>query len=237
MKKILASDHAPYRDKSLKDLKGEKWSEIEGLEGYYLISNLGRVKSLPRLVEVFIPKQQRSIAYYTKEKILTVKVHEKINTVIGKPYYECTVSVRFGGAEKTFLISRLVYHAFVNKIDFEKDRLMIMHKDANGLNNYYKNLEAGTRSEVTHRAYKSNRHVSPFALKSKKDIKDIAKRAALARQKPVWQYSLKGRKIRRFESIKEASMRTGIADSGISRVLKRQGNSAGGFIWKYDFKK
>ena len=81
------------------------------------------------------------------------------------------------------MIPRLVYHGFKKEIDFEREGLMIMHNDADGPNNYYTNLKAGRRSEVTKRAYDNCRHISPFAIKTKKEIKQISKRAGISRQK------------------------------------------------------
>lgn len=46
MKSIL-----PYQNNSLIDLKAELWKEIPGFEGYVLVSNLGRLKSLARYIE------------------------------------------------------------------------------------------------------------------------------------------------------------------------------------------
>ena len=228
---------APHRNKLLKNLRGEEWKEIPGTEGYYQISNYGRVKSMPRLIEVYIPKQQRSITYYTKEKILTVKVLEHWNSIINKPYYDCGVSIRIGGKERRYQIGRLVYHAFIKAIDFETDQLMIMHKDENGLNNYYRNLVAGLRSAVTQRSYNKKRHISPFALKSEKEMKQISRRAVISRQKPVIQFSLKGKRIKRYASIKKASVQTGIPDSNISNMLKGNLHTAGGYLWEYDIKR
>lgn len=232
----LNNADAPHLNKLLKNLKGERWEEIPGNEGYYLISNHGRVKSLPRYIEVFIPSKQRTISYYTKEKILTVRTGKKWNTIVDELYYECTVAIRMGGKESRYMIPRLVYNAFIAEIDFEKDRLMIMHKDGNNLNNYYKNLIAGHRSDVTQRSYDRKRHISPFAAKSKKEMKTIYKRAVINRQKPVIQFTLKFTKIKRFISIKEASSQTGIPGSNIVNMLKGNRETAGGYKWKYDKK-
>lgn len=223
-----------YCNRELKNLRGERWKEIPGLEELYLISSYGRVRSLPRLVEAYIPSQGRSISYYTKERILTVKVHSRWNTIINGPYYECTVAIHFGGREKRYMIARLVYHGFVKEIDFETDGLMIMHRDGNGLNNHYTNLEAGRRSQVTQRAYDSKRHISPFARKSRAEIKQITRKAGISRQKPVIQFSLKGRRLKRYASIKEAAAQTGIREPGIIQVLKGRGWSAGGYVWGYE---
>ena len=37
----------PHQNFSLEDMEGEIWKDIEGFEGYFKISNLGRIKSLP----------------------------------------------------------------------------------------------------------------------------------------------------------------------------------------------
>lgn len=37
-----------YQNLSLEDMDGELWVDIEGFEGYYQVSNMGRIKSLPR---------------------------------------------------------------------------------------------------------------------------------------------------------------------------------------------
>lgn len=34
----------PYQNLTLKDLKGERWEDIPELDGYYRISNFGRIK-------------------------------------------------------------------------------------------------------------------------------------------------------------------------------------------------
>lgn len=235
--KHLSNNNSAYNNKSLTNLQGERWKEIPEGEGYYLISNFGRVKSLPRFIEVYIPSQKRSITYYTKERILSIKVHAKWNSIVKKIGYDCTVSLRVDGNEKTFMVARLVYHSFVKNLNFEKDKLMIMHKDSDGLNNHYKNLSAGTRSIVTQKAYKQKRHISPFSIMSKSKKKEIYKRVAASNQKPVIQLTLSGKKIQQYDSIRKASDETGIADSNINKVLKGNGRTAGGYVWQYVGKK
>ena len=59
------------------DLSAEKWRPIPGFEGYYAVSNLGRVRSLPRRVErghgkplnlkgrIMQPEFRKNTGYYT----------------------------------------------------------------------------------------------------------------------------------------------------------------------------
>jgi len=42
----------PYQDFLLRDLEGEKWDEIQYLNGAYLLSNFGKIKRLGRWVKV-----------------------------------------------------------------------------------------------------------------------------------------------------------------------------------------
>ena len=58
-----------WENRQLIDLEGELWLPIKGYEGLYEISNMGRVKSLPRI---------------TKTKI--IKSYEKSTHVIGSGF-------------------------------------------------------------------------------------------------------------------------------------------------------
>ena len=218
---------------SLSNLRREVWKDLPVLEDLYQVSSHGRIKSLPRLREIADPRSKVTRTYWTKERIRKIKVHEKWNSVVDQAYFECTVSLSLSGGARAFIVHRLVYQAFVKDIDFEADRLMVMHKDNDGLNNHYNNLIAGTKHDVLKKAYRRKRQISPFALKTKKEFKEIAQRAALTRQKKIIQYSLEGKRLRIFDSIKKASLHTGIADSNIVVVLKGHNLTAGGFVWRY----
>jgi hypothetical protein len=41
----------PWLDRSLKNIKGERWRDIPGLEGYFMVSDFGRVRRLEYEVE------------------------------------------------------------------------------------------------------------------------------------------------------------------------------------------
>lgn len=223
----------PYQNCSLSNLPGEIWKDIDSWTDLYQVSSYGRIKSLRRLIEV-TTSHKDAISYWIKERVRKIKVHERWNQVIGKPYFECTIALIRAGKESNFLVHRLVYQAFVNPIDFDVDRLMVMHKDGNGLNNQYNNLEAVCREEVSKKAYRLKRAISPFALKTKKEFKKISQKSSRSRQKKISQYSSEGNKIQVYNSIKDASQRTGIAGSNLVRVLKGRQLTASGFIWRYN---
>ena len=111
----------------------EVWKDIAGYEGAYQISNLGRVKSLPR-------QGTRS----TKEKIRAISLthdgYERIRLI-------------FKGKDETKRVHRLVAEAFIPNPEKKET---VNHIDGNKLNNSVSNLEWTDRHEQMHHAYKNN---------------------------------------------------------------------------------
>lgn len=110
----------------------EIWKDIEGYEGYYKISNLGNVKSIPRNGTI------------KKEKILTPVKNQD-------GYLKVLLSKN--GKRKSVSIHRLVANAFIKN---NLNKLTVNHKDGNKLNNKISNLEWATHKEQTNHAYKNN---------------------------------------------------------------------------------
>jgi hypothetical protein len=116
----------------------EVWKDIEGYEGLYQVSNLGRVKSLQRSVYHPIKKIQK-----IPEKILISDIRRGYHTV----------SFCKNGTKKSFLVHRLVAKNFVEKIIEKKE---VNHIDGNKQNNNWSNLEWVTSSENQIHAVKNN---------------------------------------------------------------------------------
>ena len=94
-------------------MQKEIWRPIDGFEGLYEVSNLGRVKSL----------------WFCREKILKPKKRRNGYLQVG---------LRRNGKRKTFLIHRLVGEAFIpNPEGFEQ----VNHIDENKSNNCVSNIE------------------------------------------------------------------------------------------------
>lgn len=101
----------------------EIWKDIEGYEGLYQVSNLGRVKSLPT---------QRNIGwanYTSKEKILKQCKNK---------YGYLTVCLHKGDSQKLHRVHRLVAIAFIDNPNGYK---CVNHKDEDKTNNNISNLE------------------------------------------------------------------------------------------------
>lgn len=119
----------------------EIWKDIEGFEGKYQISNLGRVKTLRRIYFSGVNHSQERIQ---EEKILSQKVSKNTGY--------CIVLL-YGDRRHYLTVHRLVAEAFLPKI---LGRDIINHKDGNKQNNRVDNLEWCTYSENTKHAINQN---------------------------------------------------------------------------------
>ena len=85
-------------NKDLKDLPNEKWKDVIGYDGYYQISNMGRLKSLPR--QFFTAKGVECIS---KEKIKSLRFPKKGSTNVFCEYSLDGVNKRYNFAKQIAL--------------------------------------------------------------------------------------------------------------------------------------
>lgn len=140
----------------------ENWIPIIGYEGFYEISDKGRVKSVER--KVFNRSILGDGVYRTvPEKILKPEIMKG----------SCVVHLQKDGSSKGFRVHRLVAEHFIGKPD--SDGLVIFHKDGNKQNNCVKNLEWITAKESTQRAIADGRR-KPATEETKRKISEASKK-------------------------------------------------------------
>ena len=133
------------------NLENELWKEIPEYEGFYMISNLGRVKSCatPRTTSPYYKSNR-------KPKIL--------KPLINKDGY-CEARLCINGKVKRPLIHRLVAKAFIPNPENKPE---INHLDFNKTNNNYMNIEWCTQKENYLHALKHGRIKINFSKRQKK---------------------------------------------------------------------
>ena len=249
---MVTSKSAEVGDRILKVtfcfiLMKEIWKDIEGYEGYYQVSNLGRVRSVERIVNR--KKLKGKFISYGRDT---------------KGYLFVNLSKE--NKQKTARVHRLVAQAFIPKID-GKD--YIDHIDGSRDNNNVSNLRWCTHKENCnfeiaklrqrlgcmgnkkwlgkHHTEETKKKISE-SKKGKKNpnlwnsISDENKKkilnAAIEKNRvEVEQYSLDGKLIKVWDSMVEAARSLGVWNTNIHKCCNGQAQTCGGFIWKYHNKK
>lgn len=120
----------------------EVWKDIFGYEGFYQVSNLGRVKSLDRIIKYKPSKTRGEYEAKTNGKISTQ--HKNIDGYI-------RVDLCKDGKHKSSLVHRLVALHFIPNPGMLNQ---VNHIDGDKTNNYVDNLEWCTQAENAAHAVK-----------------------------------------------------------------------------------
>lgn len=185
----------------------EIWRNIKGYEGFYQVSNLGRIKSIERHV---ITKHGKKLPI--KEKIIKQRT-----TNCG---YK-RVELNKNGKGKSYNVHRLVAQTFLK--DFVEN-LQVNHKNGIKSDNNVFNLEMVTAKENQWHSY----HV----LKTTPSMQGHFG-SNHVRSLKVKQYDKQGNYIKTWDSIIEAAHEVNVAPCCISNTCSNRRKTAGGFIWKY----
>ena len=187
-------------------MREEIWKDVEGYEGYYMVSNRGNVKSL-------------NYRHTSKERIL--KPQKNNDGYLNVLLYQ-------DGKGKTYKVHRLVATAFCENPHGFKE---VNHIDEDKTNNCADNLEWCSRSyncTYNGRAKKSGKKTAE-KLRGRKLSEETIKKIS----KPVYSINKVSGLITYWNSAKEASMQMGINNGHICECLKGRRNSAGNHYWMY----
>lgn len=182
----------------------EVWKDIPSYEGYYMVSNKGRVKSLPRNGTI------------RKERIIKQK---DVNGYM-------TVHLRKSGYSKHRKVHRLVAKAFIEK---NPGKEIVNHKDGVKGNNNVENLEWCTHSENTQHAFDTG-----LMEVDLEQLKVARRRSVKSTSKPVLQISSEGALVNEFSFIRQASLHMGVQSCNmIGDVCRGKRETYKGYKWEF----
>ena len=188
----------------------EEWRDIKGYEGLYQISNLGRVKSLPRKIR----------NQHCKNEYIKTPIPDKDG------YLRVTLYDR--GRNKTYAIHKLVAIHF---LDNPNNFPIINHKNEIRSDNRVENLEWCTNSENQIHAYKNGLKVQTEEIKKKIGL------SRLGKYKGRNSYNCKKVKCvstgEVFYSLNEAGEKYNISPSSITECCRGRHKTAKGLKWEY----
>lgn len=185
----------------------EEWRPIKDYEGLYEVSNLGRVKSLDRMIVYSNGKKVR-----IKERILKPSQH--------KGYFHVILSK--DNIPKTFKIHRLVAIAFIPNPDNKPEVDHIIPISMGGTN------EVNNLRWVTSLENMNNNKTKENLSKNHADFKG-ENSVRYGKGNPIYCIELS----KEFSNMMEAERQTGISNSNISECCRGKRKTAGGYHWKY----
>lgn len=200
----------------------EIWKDIKNYEGLYQISNLGRVKSLKRVI---VRNNNRPLL--VEEKILKQYILKKGNYL--------RIGLRKNGKRKFYLVHRLVAEAFIPN---PNNLPQVNHKDENTSNNCISNLEycdvLYNNNYATRNKRISEKHKGVLFSEEHKNNLSKALTNRSDKSKPVLQIDKNTNEvIAEFPSAAEAGRHLGLIKSHISECCRGKMKSAYGYKWIY----
>lgn len=193
----------------------EIWKDIDGYEGFYQVSNLGKVRSLDR---------QMSVYGIHNPPLSTIRKGKILSPRISQDGYE-KVSLTKDKKSKNYFVHRLVASAFIENTNNLSE---VNHIDGNKRNNKFLNLEWCDHLQNMQHCFSNSlkKHFAKPMLGKTYDKSPLSKR--------VYQYDKNSNLIKIWNSVREASEHYGVDGSNISRCCNGHSQSCKGFVWRYD---
>lgn len=194
---------------SLEDFEGEVWKDIPNYEGWYQVSNLGRIKSVDR--QFTLQRVCDSVPRIITCKACIIKACTKRGNYL-------TCHLKKNGTSTSVKFHQVVCKAFHPNPDKLPE---INHINEVKTDNRADNLEWCTR------AYNAN-----WGTAIERNIRKRINSPLLS--KKVYQYDTDGNFMLAYPSIKEAAKATGAKVSNIAAVCNNgKSSTTAGFIWSF----
>lgn len=194
------------------NIETEEWRDIEGYEGLYQISSLGRVRGCDRYVS-----NGNGIRLFRGMLLKPQKTT--------KGYLQ--VGLSKNGKTTIARIHRLVAKAFSEICGQFRNGLAVDHINAQKQDNRAINLKWCTPRENSNnpitKEHMEGENSYWFGKLGKEHVRSI----------PIVQYDLQGKFIAEFEGLADAERKIEISSACICRVLKGQRNHTHGYIFRY----
>lgn len=187
----------------------ETWKPVVGYEGLYEVSDLGRVRSVPRIIRT--KRGEKEFCCRVKGQIIEPQERRHgylAVSLYGKP----SKNGRF--TQKS--VHRLVAEAFLPNPNNFTD---VNHKDENKQNNALNNLE-----------WMSHKGNTNYGTAQKRRAEKVRNGS---RSRKIDQLDISGNYIRTFPSLAEAHRQLGFAQSNIHHAISGRYSSAYGYKWRY----
>ena len=195
----------PVMNTELTNFPGERWKDIPEFDGYQ-VSNYGRVKSLSRYIY-----DKNGIQYSMKEKIRKLILRQQNEGI------SIQIGLRKDNKPYSFIVPRLVYCLFVATFDLYDHTKIVIKKNGDYLNCYYKNLKLTSVSKNILEGYATKGRRSGF------DNRRIA----------INQYDTNGKFIQTFNSVKEAAKKIGASVTAVCEAAHSIHYRCKEFYWRY----
>lgn len=210
------NDKCPFIEEFMKE---ERWVDIYGYEGYYQVSNYGRIRSLERIVKC------NSGTRVEPSKLLSTK-HINNNGYV-------LIGLGKNGKKKFFQLHKLVLSNFLG---CAINKIQINHIDENKQNNRLDNLHYCTAKFNTNYGDRNNKISQKLkvSMVGKKQSEETINKRVSKIIKAVKQLDIQTNEIIKiFHSVKQASLENNIKANTISSCALGKRKTAGGFKWEF----
>src|SRR5690606_11441087 len=157
----------PFQDLSWDDLPEEQWKDIPQLEGYYQISNKGRVRRMAHR-----RTNASGFSIPVPGLMLCQQTKSTYNSFTQDYRFNLRFSATVNKSRHYITTARMVYYCFVKRFDLTDSGHIVLYKDGDSLNVSAENLELSNPTEKFARMVKQNRWKNSFA-----ELDEEAKRA------------------------------------------------------------
>ena len=193
----------PFQNFSPDDMPNEEWKEIPNTDNVYQVSNMGRVKSVNRMMKTV------QCSYLKRGQILCQSIKRDKKTNRPMLFVQLKVKNKITGYHMPNLVNR-----FFNNGETSR-KYTVKFIDNDPLNCKAENLKSQSTSD------RFKQYIQEGRIQTSR------------KNKPVAQYSLDGKHIATYSSITEAGNKTGYSKGHISSCVRGKKETLRGFVWKY----